>query len=97
MQFRSTSYAMEEFAKSAIWADLVMEIDSWRERILTELAAPTFNHESGKMDFPKDDRTLYDEMLRGSLLALDRIKRMPFFVAEIIEQENQEKENGSGA
>ena len=74
-----------------------MEIDSWRERILTELAAPTFNHESGKMDFSKDDRTLYDEMLRGSLLALDRIKRMPFVVAEIIEQENQEKENGSGA
>lgn len=89
--FKCSAPRMKEFAETDIWQDMLQEMEGWKQKILEELSRPTFNHETGKMDFSRPERELYDEMLRGSLLAIGRVERLPLMIAEIIEQDMEEK------
>lgn len=70
---------------------------------MEELAAPTFDVNTGKMVMGKDERVMYDEMLRGSLKAVDNMRMIPFIIMEIMEQQvelsatqNQESDDDDG-
>lgn len=81
-ELSTTPGMWQEFVTSAIWGDFVGELDVWIGNILNELAKTSFDHESGKMEFTQDQRVLYDEMLRGCLLALERVKQLPYVIIE---------------
>lgn len=91
--FRSTVLQMREFADSLVWKDLLQEITNWENRLLRELAEPTFDANSGQMVMAKNERAMYDEMLRGSLKALDNMRLLPTIVLGLIELQTQEQEN----
>lgn len=84
--FRSTAFQFREFTESLVWQDILQELSNWENRIMEELAAPTFDPNTGQMVMGKSERGLYDEMLRGSLKALDHMRMIPTIILEIIEQ-----------
>ena len=85
-EYSSTYLQMKDFTESLVWRDLLQELQNWENRIMEELAAPTFDVNTGKMVMGKDERVLYDEMLRGSLKAVDDMRMIPFIILEILEQ-----------
>ncbi len=78
---------LRDFAAGRIWRSMLEEINLWRQQILSDLSAPTFSPTKEKMTFAKDDRLLYDEYLRGCLLALERFESLPENLATIIEED----------
>lgn len=94
--FRSTEAQLEEFSKSFIWQDLLQELRNWQNRIQENLSAPSFDSNTGRMVLQKQERVLYDEMLRGSLHALSQVEQLPEIVLEIVKQNNKENENADG-
>lgn len=95
-EFRSSGGAFEEFLQSTIWQDIMQEIDTWERRVLEELAEPTFDMNTGKMVMAKDERVLYDEMLRGSRQAFDRFRELPNVILQIIKDREHEHELNEG-
>jgi len=90
MQFSPDT--LEEFFSSLVWQTLLKELEEWERTILHELAAPTFNVQTGKMDLSKGDRALYDEGLRGSLRAIGYFKSLPHMIIESLKQKEQPDE-----
>ncbi len=80
---------VKEFEQSSLWRVMLDELTAWENNILHELAAPTFNVQSGKMDFSPSERATYDEGLRGSLKAIGFAKSLPSMVAEALNQKEQ--------
>ena len=95
-EFKSSGGAFEEFLKSTLWQDMMQEIDTWERRVLEELAEPTFDMNTGKMVMAKDERVLYDEMLRGSRQAFDRFRELPNVILQIIKDRENEMEPTNG-
>jgi hypothetical protein len=92
-KFLSSKHAFEEFLKSSIWQDILQELSTWEARVMQELAEPTFDLSTGKMAMGKEERVLYDEMLRGNLQAFARFRLIPHVILQILEeQEQSEKE-----
>jgi len=89
--FRCNAGEMLSFEKGAIWQDLCAELDEWEKQILSDLAEPTYNPMQDTMKFSKDERVLYDEYLRGCLLTVGRVKRLPLMIAQMLEENNQEQ------
>lgn len=89
--FRCSAAELRDFASGRVWSDIMQELATWRQNILAELSAPTFSPAQGKMIFSKDERVLYDEYLRGSLLALERVEQLPVMMAGMIETANEEQ------
>ena len=84
---------LREFAQGRIWQSMKQELALWRENILADLSAPTFNPTKDSMTFAREDRVLYDEYLRGCLLALERFDSLPENLAAIIEDDIPEPPN----
>ena len=97
-EFRSTVLQFEEFLESCVWKDILQELKNWENRIMLELAAPTFDPNTGHMVMGKSERGLYDEMLRGSLKAVDNMRMIPVIIMEILAQQQvaTEAQNGEG-
>ena len=93
-KFRCTSAQWQEFAESFLWRDMLQELNNWENRLLEELANPTFDVNTGRMVMGKDERVLYDEMLRGSLKAIDNMRMLPTIIQGIVEQTKPETNNG---
>lgn len=91
-EFKSSGFVFEEFLQSTVWQDMMQEIDTWERRVLEELAEPTFDMNTGKMVMAKDERVLYDEMLRGSRQAFDRFRELPNVILQIIRDRENEME-----
>ena len=92
-KFRCTSEQLQEFSEGFLWQDILQELENWEHRLLMELANPTFDATTGRMAMGKDERILYDEMLRGSLKAIDNMRLIPVIIQGIIEQTKRETEN----
>ena len=95
--YRSTYNQLKAFTDSMVWKDILQELQNWENRIMEELATPSFDANTGQLVMGKSERVLYDEMLRGSLKALDNMRMIPFIIMEILEQktvtQNQENEH----
>lgn len=85
---------LEDFFESLVWKSIIKELESWENAILHELAAPTFDVQSGKMTFSKGDRAVFDEGLRGSLRAIGYMRNLPQMMIESLEQKEQQDESG---
>lgn len=94
--FRCSYAQFEDFTESMLWQDMLQEIDNWEQKILNELAAPTFDTSSGEMTFSLHERTLFDEMQRGHLRALAYARQLPYIIMNHIEQSNQETNDAYG-
>ena len=88
--FRCGWYQFKDFIESPLWQDMLQEMQNWENKIIEELAMPTFDSASGQMAMGKHERVLYDEMLRGHVRALSEVRRLPNTIMEIIEQSKQE-------
>lgn len=98
-EYRCSSFQFKEFLEGMVWQDILQELKNWENRIMQELAAPTFDPNTGLMVMGKAERVLYDEMLRGSLKAVDNMRMIPFIILEILEQQRlaKELEDGEGS
>jgi hypothetical protein len=95
-EYRSTPLQFKEFVEGLVWQDILQELQNWENRIMQELAAPTFDPNTGQMVMGKSERVLYDEMLRGSLKAVDNMRMIPVIIIEILEQQQATKEQKDG-
>ncbi len=91
-EFNFTAHQVLDFEQSALWRFILSELGEWEKSILNELAMPSFNSESGKMEFNQDQRALYDEGLRGSLKAIGFFKNLPPMLAETLNQKENSDE-----
>ena len=91
--FRCSAEQFQEFSQSFLWLDMMQELDVWENRLLMELANPTFDVATGQMIMSKNERVLYDEMLRGSLKAIDNMRMLPGIIQGLIEQTKMETNN----
>ena len=91
-KFRSSPFLMKDFMEGTVWQDILQELQNWENRIMEELAAPTFDASTGQMIMGKSDRVLYDEMLRGCLKAIDNMRTIPSIIVEIQEQQLEPKQ-----
>ncbi len=88
-QLNASSQAWKEFIQSWVWKDFLGELSVWEDKILADLANPTFNPQQGQMHMSAADRTLYDEYLRGCLYAVRNIQQLPSQIIEAAEQDNK--------
>ena len=91
--YRCSAADLKEFAQGRVWQAMKQEIALWRESILADLSAPTFSPTKDAMTFAREDRVLFDEYLRGCLLALERFETLPGNLAAAIEDDIPEPPN----
>lgn len=89
--FRCNAGEHRVFAEGKIWQDYLDELEVWESDIRSALETPTFNPSSGEMEMAKNERALYDEFLRGSLLAIRRVKLLPSTIAGMLEENNADQ------
>ena len=92
-KFRCTALQIQEFVDGHLWQDILQELSNWENRLMEELAAPTFDATTGQMAMGRAERVLYDEMLRGCIKAIDNMRMLPFIIQEIVEQTKPEKQH----
>ena len=85
--YQCSAGELRDFAQGKIWQTLLTETQLWKESILDDLSSPTFNPAKDAMSFAREDRVLYDEYLRGCLLALERFRSLPNDLADALESE----------
>lgn len=75
----------KSFKEGTIWKDMDKEFEIWENRILAELANPTFDTNTGQMHLGKAERVLYDEYLRGCLKAIQDVRTLPEIILTNLE------------